>query len=1007
MKTPPSPTIPRSAWLFALVIFALDLALSIVLVGSGLPLQRVLAVLVIKGATLGALYLGFLAAVLRRRGEAAGAESEAGDRPAFGRISDVIDVAPLPIIGSDEHFRITWWNPAAERLYGWTREEVLGRHVSDVVRSRTTAGQIEQAKDAVQQRDELESEWIHHDRSGSPLVILGNTIALRDARGRITGYVSVNRDVTGERRIEQALRESENRLRLIMDNMPGAMAYIDRSQRYVYANAGYEHLLGWWTEDMVGHTVAEVVGPEGYSIARPHIEATMNGEPQVFENRLPMAGGGKFAALVHLVPDITENGVAGLYAMITDLNTLREAQAAHARDLELLTQVMENTRTHLAYLDRNLTIVKVNSAFASKLGHPADELIGCRLRDVFLERESLPIFEGVLASGEPAEYRARPFMFPNGPADEVTYWDWWLVPVKDVTGELQGLVVSLSDVTEQKRGEEALRTARDELQQRVAEATADLRAAVTSLQFEIAERERAEAAQRESESQLRLLVGQVPAVIWTTDRDLKYTSSEGAGLALLKIAPGEMIGRPVASTGVSPEADTLIQAHRRALAGERTPYRVQWSGLTFEGYVEPLRGAAGDIDGCVGVALDISEQVRYYQLLEQRVQERTRELSSLLAFSRQASATFDTRALMNLVVEEVTHLVEATEVSLFMLEGNVLKRTAQRGLQTDDAAGETQIVLDEPDLTLLIQGDAGPVVLPDLAAGVDLPMLRYVAGRWMDQKRGLRSIMWVPLATKQTVTGGLCIAHTEPDRYSEHEAGLIQAIANQAAVAIENARLYEQAQALAVLQERQRLARELHDSVTQTLYSMSLMAEASRRLVSAGNVERGAAYLARIVESAQQVLREMRLLVYELRPHILQRDGLAGALRHRLETVESRTGIETSLVVEGSDLVPEHIETELYRIAQEALTNSLKHSGASAVSVRLHTTPEQITLTVSDNGRGFSPAAVEDTGGLGLVSMRERTHRLGGSLDVLAQPDKGVKVTVCIPTCAAGATGEK
>ncbi len=332
----------------------------------------------------------------------------------------------------------------------------------------------------------------------------------------------------------------------------------------------------------------------------------------------------------------------------------------------------------------------------------------------------------------------------------------------------------------------------------------------------------------QSEAQLRLLVAQVPAVIWTTDKNLKYTSIGGAGLAALNLGPSDLIGKHATSTGKagSPEVDTVLQAHQRALSGESVAYQTRWADSFFEGYIEPLRGADGEIDGCVGVALDITERVRSQQLLEQRV---------------------------------------------------------------------------------------------------------------------------------------------------------------------------TQAHDLAVLHERQRLARELHDSVTQSLYSLSLMAEAARRLVSAGNIERGAGYLARIGESAQQVLKEMRLLVYELRPLILERDGLANALKQRLEAVEDRTGVKTSLIVEGDGLVPEHIEAELYRIALEALNNSLKHSRASSVSVRLCTTPEEVTLAVIDDGRGFLPGTVVDKGGLGLVSMQERTQRLGGRLDVASGPGQGASITVYIP----------
>jgi signal transduction histidine kinase len=281
--------------------------------------------------------------------------------------------------------------------------------------------------------------------------------------------------------------------------------------------------------------------------------------------------------------------------------------------------------------------------------------------------------------------------------------------------------------------------------------------------------------------------------------------------------------------------------------------------------------------------------------------------------------------------------------------------------------------------------------------GQQAEAIRRAGGALLDRNEFLRSIMWVPLVVKQKLIGGLGIGHREPGKYTDRNAGLVQAIAGQAAIALENAQIYEQAHELAVMHERQRLARELHDSVTQSLYSLSLMAEAARRLVAAGNTDKGMGYLMRIGESAQQVLKEMRLLVYELRPLMLERDGLASALKQRLETVEGRAGVETKLVVEGAGLIPEHIETELYRIAQEALNNSLKHSSASSVAIYLSTKGDPVALTVQDNGRGFSAEEIADKGGLGLVSIQERTQRLGGDVDVVSAPGEGVTITVTIP----------
>jgi PAS domain S-box-containing protein len=205
-----------------------------------------------------------------------------------------------------------------------------------------------------------------------------------------------------------------------------------------------------------------------------------------------------------------------------------------------------------------------------------------------------------------------------------------------------------------------------------------------------------------------------------------------------------------------------------------------------------------------------------------------------------------------------------------------------------------------------------------------------------------------------------------------------------------------EAQTRAALEERQRLARDLHDSVTQSLYSLTLLAEAARRWTAAGNLEQVQTHLGRLGETAQQSLKEMRLLVYELRPAALEKDGLLGALQQRLDAVEKRAGIDGRLRVEGSGEVPLHMEEALYRITQEALNNALKYAAASKVTVVLTTAVDQIKLQISDNGKGFDPDQVNGRGGLGLVSISERVERLNGDLVISSQPGTGTTLTVTV-----------
>jgi signal transduction histidine kinase len=204
----------------------------------------------------------------------------------------------------------------------------------------------------------------------------------------------------------------------------------------------------------------------------------------------------------------------------------------------------------------------------------------------------------------------------------------------------------------------------------------------------------------------------------------------------------------------------------------------------------------------------------------------------------------------------------------------------------------------------------------------------------------------------------------------------------------------------AVAAERNRLARELHDSVTQSLYSLTLLAAAGQRMIQAGDLRQIAGNQARLGEIAQQALQEMRLLVYELRPLALESEGLIGALEQRLETVERRAGIQARVLMEGEVELTPNLEEELYGIAQEALNNALKHAGASQVVLSVRATEESVALEVTDDGQGFDMADIQEAGGLGLISLQERADKIGGQLTIHSTPGAGTKVGVSVQLTA-------
>jgi len=208
--------------------------------------------------------------------------------------------------------------------------------------------------------------------------------------------------------------------------------------------------------------------------------------------------------------------------------------------------------------------------------------------------------------------------------------------------------------------------------------------------------------------------------------------------------------------------------------------------------------------------------------------------------------------------------------------------------------------------------------------------------------------------------------------------------------------LQKRLQTAAAAEERNRLARELHDSVTQSLYSSTLFIEASRELVLANDPKNALHYLTRTGEVVQQALKEMRLLVYQLRPPVLKEKGLIGSLQQRLDTVEKRAGVEGRLLMDDLIELPLEVEEHLYWIAQEALNNSLKHAEAKKVKVYLRVSGNKIMLEIADDGQGFNPHLLNDQGGLGLLTMQERAEEIGGFFMIESEPGQGTSVKVSL-----------
>lgn len=264
----------------------------------------------------------------------------------------------------------------------------------------------------------------------------------------------------------------------------------------------------------------------------------------------------------------------------------------------------------------------------------------------------------------------------------------------------------------------------------------------------------------------------------------------------------------------------------------------------------------------------------------------------------------------------------------------------------------------------------------------------------------LRDFLGVPIKHGSEVVGNVFLAGSKAGAFTAREQREVETLAAYAGVAIANARLYGQAQELAILEERNRVARELHDSVTQSLFST--MYEAQAAAITAEDPAARSA-LQQIEKRSAEALQEMRALIHALRPKSLERDGLESTLRDHVEALRRAHGTPIDIRISGGRPLPLETELAVFRIAQEALHNSLRHAPGAAISVRLEHLLSGLHLEVSDDGPGFDPQRLPATiRTLGLDTMSERAAAINAQLRIASRPGDGTSVKLVVPKARRG-----
>jgi GAF domain-containing protein/HAMP domain-containing protein len=391
------------------------------------------------------------------------------------------------------------------------------------------------------------------------------------------------------------------------------------------------------------------------------------------------------------------------------------------------------------------------------------------------------------------------------------------------------------------------------------------------------------------------------------------------------------------------------------------------------------------------------EEARLFDA-EQRRAEQFRVISEMGA---QITSILTVDELLFQIVGLVRNSLGYYHTAIGLIENDELVIKTGVGAHWDDPEHQpSRLKVGGKGVTAWVAATGEPLLVPDVSQDE-----RYLL---LSESEEIRSEVAVPLRTAAGVIGVLDVQSNKLHAFDESDLAVLRSVAHQAAIAIENARLYEQAQQAAALEERSRLARDLHDAVTQTLFSASLIGEIVPAVWESDQLE-GKQLLQELRQLTRGALAEMRTLLLELRPAALIDTRLDDLLNQLGEAVTGRSGLPVTVTMEGQCDLPPDVHVAFYRIAQEALNNVVKHAGASEVSVALRssTLPERterrtqqvVELLVKDDGRGFDPDYSQpDRLGLGII--RERAESIGASVEIRSEPGSGTEVEVVWPSGA-------
>lgn len=405
--------------------------------------------------------------------------------------------------------------------------------------------------------------------------------------------------------------------------------------------------------------------------------------------------------------------------------------------------------------------------------------------------------------------------------------------------------------------------------------------------------------------------------------------------------------------------------------------------------MSPIRDLSGAVIGMATIARDVTAEKQ-----AERLQQEHANLAALLAVTEAIASASDVAPALEIILDRIETLALFTDVVIFAIREGDVAALGQRGDHADQLIAIASALVEqgagahEPLLIADSLAEAEGLFAPPGSASAPQP----------------RSWLYYPITSRARLAGGVLLAHREPGAFVPDHVTQLSVLAHAIGLAIEHQRMLEHMRTTTIQHERRRIARELHDAVTQTLFTISVVAEVLPRLWERDR-DTALRNLEELRGLARGALAEMRTLLLELRPEALEQAHLSELLCQLAEAASVRLPAPVAVMVESIPEPPVRVKRALYRIAQEALNNVVKYAEATEATVALRGDPGGLTLTIRDNGIGFDVEQVS-SGHLGLRIMRERAEEIGARLEIRSEYQHGTEVMVTWPAEAHTAEGE-